>query len=150
MKTITTKTKMIFLALLACLISFIYIFSQNKEKNILFYEDTTQVTRVLSLSNTRADNHEQVNNVQNIAQSQKNSKNITNNEEIHLSKNKVIKHLGNQKLAKDTLPPQPRPEGHELQQSRQYQIMPPPAPDSKYTVNHQHTNRPDVGVNHKH
>jgi len=151
MKT-TNKTRVIFLAILAGLITVIYVLSQNKNAQL-----TSQSSQVVLSNNTDSDitasvKLQKLSNVKSTVVNQtlsSNKNSTTDNKHQTLQKN-IVKENSNKILAADALPPQPLPEGHEHKESRQHQNMPPPAPDSKYAQNHQHTNRPDMGVVEKH
>jgi len=140
MKTIN-KTKVIFLVLLASLISIVYMISQNnnvelatdKSKVILTKNETSQVIP--------SQHQKQLNTIQNTIpnQTQTTITDVTKKPTSLITKSNTI-------IAADALPPQPLPEGHEHKESHRHQNMPPPAPDSKYAQNHQHTNKPDMGA----
>jgi len=151
MKTITNKTRIIFLAVLASLISIIYIFSQSKSEVLSFEESKFTIMSDKKKMIITSDIKKQINDIKTTNKIQVAiNKNITTEKQTDITQNRILKATGKQKLAADALPPQPLPEGHEVQNSRQHQNMPPPAPDSKYAINHQHTNRPDIGEVEKH
>ena len=144
MKT-KNKTKVIFLVLLASLVSIVYMVSQNnnvelvadKRKVILTQNETSQLIP--------SQHKKQINTIPNTASNptQNSITDATKKPTSLITNNKTI-------IAADALPPQPLPEGHGHKASHGHQNMPPPAPDSKYAQNHQHTNRPDMRVVEKH
>lgn len=152
MKTTTNKTRIIFLAVLASLISITYIFSQSKSEVITTGTDKAVLSSNHSTNAITGDTKHQKSNVENAALSQIkiNNPNIEDDKQNQTMQSEMHKVSSNKVLAADALPPQPLPEGQEIKESRQHQTMPPPAPDSKYAVNHQHTNRPDIGAVEKH
>lgn len=155
MKTTTNRTRIIFLAVLACLISIIYVFSQNKNTELT----SSETNAILSshVSNTTTDNltsdeqrqksNEQFSEINHDVMS---NNSLDDDKSTKVNQTTILKKSVNSKLALDALPPQPLPEGQEIKPSRQHQHMPPPAPDSKYAVDHQHSNRPDIGTVEKH
>jgi hypothetical protein len=155
MKNITNRTRVIFLAVLAGLISFIYVFSQNKntvltssETNAILSSQANKTTSDTLTSDEQSQkNYKQQPELNYGAMS---NKNLLADKSSPVDQTKILKTSSNAMLAADAQPPQPLPEGQEIKPSRQHQNMPPPAPDSKYAVDHQHTNRPDIGTVEKH